>query len=212
MKYPNYNFERQKIAEGFRLIAGCDEVGIGPLAGPVVAASVILDLQSIKGPRSKNKWWSRVRDSKTVSEKERSELVKFIKDHALDYSFGIVSNKKIDEINIHRAALLAMKKSVDGLKKVPDFLFLDGIYQIKTLSMPQQAVVSGDTKILSISAASIVAKVARDQMMIQLHEVYPQYNFVKHKGYPTSEHKALIKKFGPCPIHRASFTFVRQCM
>lgn len=210
MPYPTYKYEIQKMSDGYKLIAGCDEVGIGPLAGPVVAATVILDSQSIVGSRGKSKWWSRVRDSKMVSEKERNELVRVIKDHCLDLHVGIVSSEIIDRINIHQAAMLAMKKSVQALKIIPDFLFLDGIHKIKNISILQEAVVSGDTKILSIAAASIVAKVARDQIMIELHELYPNYGFVKHKGYPTIQHKAAILKFGVKPIHRKSFLFVKQ--
>src|SRR3989344_9611150 len=112
MKFPTYKHETQKISEGFGLVAGCDEVGIAPLAGPVVAATVILDSASVFGKRSKSKWWYRVRDSKTTDEKERVELVEFIKDHCLDFAVGSVSHETIDEINIHQAALLAMEKSV----------------------------------------------------------------------------------------------------
>lgn len=210
MLYPTYKYETQKMSEGYQMIAGCDEVGIGPLAGPVVAATVILDSQSIVGSRGKNKWWSRVRDSKMVSEKERNELARVIKDHCLDFHVGVVTPKIIDQINIHQAAMLAMKKSVQGLKTIPDFLFLDGIHKIKNISILQEAVVSGDTKILSIAAASIIAKVARDRMMIELHELYPNYGFMKHKGYPTIQHKAAILKYGVLPIHRKSFEFVKQ--
>lgn len=193
-------------------MAGCDEVGMAPLAGPVVAATVILDSLSIFGRRNKNKWWYRVRDSKTTNEKERDVLVSFIKDHCLDFSVGIVSHETIDKINIHQAAMLAMEKSVNGLKNLPDFLFLDGIHQIEKLSVPQQAVASGDEKILSISAASIVAKVARDQILKDWHEQFPQYGFVKHKGYPTKLHRQAILKYGVTPVHRKSFLFVKQCL
>lgn len=212
MRFPTYKHEIQKHLEGFELIAGCDEVGIAPLAGPVVAASVILDPNSIGRQRSKSKWWYRVRDSKTTDEEERSELVIFIKDHCLDFSVGIVSHETIDEINIHQAAMLAMKKSVDGLKQIPDFLFLDGLHQIKNLLMPQQAMVAGDAKILSIAAASIVAKVARDKILSELDELYPNYGFVKHKGYPTKMHKQAILKYGVLPVHRRSFIFVQHCL
>ncbi len=193
-------------------MAGCDEVGIAPLAGPVVAATVILDPGSIGKQRSKNKWWYRVRDSKTTDEKERSALVNFIKDHCLDYAVGMVSHETIDEINIHQAAMLAMKKSVSGLKKLPDFLFLDGLHVVKDIRVPQTAVVDGDEKILSIAAASIVAKVARDKILVELNELYPEYGFVKHKGYPTKIHKQAILKFGVLPVHRRSFAFVQQCL
>lgn len=212
MKFPTYKHETQKIGEGFGLVAGCDEVGIAPLAGPVVAATVILDPGSVGRQRSKSKWWYRVRDSKTTTEEERSELVDFIKDHCLDFSVGAVSHETIDEINIHQAAMLAMERSVNGLKKLPEFLFLDGIHKIKNLVVPQQPVIDGDEKILSVSAASIVAKVARDNILKELHGNFPQYGFDKHKGYGTKFHRAALLKFGVTPVHRTSFTFVQQCL
>jgi ribonuclease HII len=212
MRFPTYKYETQKHFEGFLNVAGCDEVGIAPLAGPVVAATVILDPDSIGKQRSKSKWWYRVRDSKTTNEAERGELVNFIKDHCLDFAIGAVSHETIDEINIHQAAMLAMKKSVSGLKKSTDYLFLDGIHKIKSIQVPQQAVIDGDAKILSIAAASIVAKVARDEILRNLHELYPQYGFMKHKGYPTKLHRQAIVKFGVSPVHRKSFIFVQQAL
>ncbi len=212
MKFPTYKYEMQKHSEGFVLVAGCDEVGMAPLAGPVVAASVILDPQSIGKQRSKSKWWYRVRDSKTTSEAERGDLVEFIREHCLDFAIAEISHETIDLINIHQAGLLAMRQTVDGLKKKPDFLFLDGLHQIKNFDLPQQAVVDGDVKILSIAAASIVAKVVRDKILSDIHQLYPQYGFNSHKGYPTKQHKAAILKFGVLPIHRRSFEFVKQCL
>jgi ribonuclease HII len=209
MKFPTYKNEIQKHADGFTLVAGCDEVGIAPLAGPVVAATVILDPDSIGKQRSKSKWWYRVRDSKTTSEEERAELVPFIKDHCVDFAVGIVSRETIDEINIHQAAMLAMKKSVNGLKHTPQFLFLDGIHKIKTIEVAQQPVISGDEKILSISAASIIAKVARDEILHTLHLQYPEYGFNKHKGYPTKFHRSALEKYGVTPEHRTTFGFVQ---
>ncbi len=212
MRFPTYKHETQKYADGFLNVAGCDEVGIAPLAGPVVAATVILDPDSIGRQRSKNKWWYRVRDSKTTNGKERNELVKFIQDHCLDFFVGIVPHETIDEINIHQAAMLAMEKSVSGLKIFPDFLFLDGLHKLKKLSLPQAAVVDGDEKILSISAASIVAKVARDKILSEIAEIYPLYGFAKHKGYGTRQHRQALLKYGVTPVHRKSFLFVRQCL
>jgi ribonuclease HII len=212
MKFPTFKYETKKYEEGYKLVAGCDEVGIAPLAGPVVAATVILDPQSIGLQRSKNKWWYRVRDSKTTNEKERIELVSFIKDHAVDFGVGIVSSETIDEINIHQGAMLAMKKSVAIMKQNPNFVFLDGIHKIKSLPVPQQAVVSGDQKILSISAASIIAKVARDDILRIIHETFPQYGFDKHKGYPTKSHRTALMEFGLTPQHRKSFSFVQLCL
>src|SRR5688572_13480349 len=131
MKLPTYNQESQKISEGYALVAGCDEVGRGPLAGPVVAACVILNPADFAS--SKNKWWVRVRDSKQVRPRERADLDKFIREHAIDISVGIIEPEVIDRINILQASLLAMKKSVDGLKKGPDFIFVDGVHQIKNI-------------------------------------------------------------------------------
>src|SRR3989338_6364017 len=212
MRFPTYKYETQKNARGFTLVAGCDEVGIGPLAGPVVAATVILDPASIGKQRSKNKWWYRVRDSKTSTEKERAGLVNFVKDHCIDLGVGIISHETIDEINIHQASLLAMRKSVEALKHQPDYLFLDGVRKVKHFDFAQQPVIDGDMKILSISAASIVAKVARDKILAELDELFPVYGFVRHKGYGTSAHCAALKKFGVSPVHRQSFTFVQQVL
>ena len=153
-----------------------------------------------------------MRDSKTVNEAERGELEKFIKEHCLDFGVGIVTHGTIDRINIHQASLLAMKKSVDGLKVKPDFLLLDGRFKIQNLDVPQQAIINGDAKVLSIAAASIMAKVARDEILSELDEKYPQYGFMKHKGYPTKQHKMAILKFGVLPVHRKSFAFIQGCL
>jgi ribonuclease HII len=210
MQFPTYKHEIQKISEGLSLVAGCDEVGIGPLAGPVVAAAVILDQATIGIKRSKHKWWYRVRDSKTTNEKERAGLVNFIRDHCLDFALGVVSHETIDQINIFQAGRLAMKKSIEGLRLKPDFVFLDGGHRINELTVPQQAIIDGDVKVLSIAAASILAKVSRDRILSQLDALYPQYGFVKHKGYPTKLHKGAIIKHGISPVHRKSFAFVQQ--
>ena len=212
MKFPTYKKEIQKFAEGYKFVAGCDEVGIAPLAGPVVAATVILDSSSIGKQRSKNKWWYRVRDSKTTNEKERAALVNFICDHCLDFAVGVVTHETIDEINIHQAAMLAMKKSVLGLKQKPDFIFLDGIHKLKQISVSQQTVIDGDVHILSIAAASIVAKVHRDKILSELHEQFPSYGFPSHKGYGTKQHRVALEKFGVSPVHRTSFGFVQQIL
>jgi ribonuclease HII len=204
MNFPTYDYETKKIEQGFVLIAGCDEVGRGPLAGPVVAAAVMFDPKSL----GTDKWWGRIRDSKAVLEKERLILAQVIKDRALCFAIAEVTAAEIDEINIHAAGLLAMKKSVDGLIKQPDFIFLDGRHKIDNLSVKQEAVIKGDSKILSVAAASIVAKVARDLMMDEWHEKYPQYGFAKHKGYPTKEHREAIGKYGVLPIHRKSFSLL----
>lgn len=210
MQFPTYKNETQRHLQGFLRVAGCDEVGIAPLAGPVVAATVILDPDSIGKQRSKNKWWYRVRDSKTTTERERNELVRFVKDYCLDFSVGVVSHETIDEINIHNAAMLGMKQSVLGLNTKPDFLFLDGIHKIKNIDVHQETMIDGDVYILSIAAASIVAKVARDEILRQMHETFPVYGFDKHKGYGTKFHRDALKKYGVCPFHRRSFALVAE--
>jgi ribonuclease HII len=210
MIFPTFKFEQQKIGEGVRLLAGCDEVGIAPLAGPVVAAAVILDPASIGKQRSKAKWWYRVRDSKTVCEKERGELYPFILDNCLSVSSASVCHETIDEINIFNAAQLAMLRSVAGLDKRPEFLFVDGMHKIKNCQVAHRSIIDGDAKVLSIAAASIIAKVTRDRILKQLDETCPQYGFVKHKGYPTAFHKQALLKFGISPCHRQSFALVRK--
>jgi ribonuclease HII len=212
MKFPTYKHETEKYLEGFKFVAGCDEVGIAPLAGPVVAATVILDRNSVNGKRSKNKWWYRVRDSKTTNEKERDELILFIKDHCVDFAVGLVPHETIDEINIYQASLLAMEKSLHGLKNFPDFLFLDGIHKLTKIPIAQQPVIAGDMKLLSIASASIIAKVARDKILHELHEIYPQYGFDKHKGYPTKFHREAIVKHGITPVHRKTFGLVAESL
>jgi ribonuclease HII len=212
MKFPTYKHETEKYLNGYNFVAGCDEVGIAPLAGPVVAATVILDRNSIDGKRSKTKWWYRVRDSKTTNEKERDELILFIKDHCTDFGVGVVSHETIDEINIYQASLLAMEKSLNELKQIPDFIFLDGIHKLTRINIAQQPIIDGDVKLLSISAASIVAKVARDKILKNLHAKFPMYGFDKHKGYGTKFHREALLAYGITPVHRKTFGFVAECL
>jgi ribonuclease HII len=212
MKFPTFKFETEKFQQGFEFVAGCDEVGIAPLAGPVVACAVILNKESVAGRRTKSKWWYRVRDSKTVNEKEREALVEFIKDNCAAHALGVVSHETIDRINIYQATMLAMRQALDGLSVKPQFLFIDGKHKLKNLDgVNQEAVVDGDAKILSISAASIIAKVYRDKLMNELHARHPQYNFHQNKGYPTKFHREALVKHGATPVHRRSFALVKQC-
>ncbi len=212
MIFPTFKFETEKFAQGLKLVAGCDEVGIAPLAGPVVACAVILNSASIDGRRTKSKWWYRVRDSKTVNEKERESLVEFIKDNCLSFGLGVVAHETIDKINIFYAAQEAMKQALATMPLQPEFVFIDGKHKVKGLLIRQQPVVDGDAKILSIAAASIIAKVSRDKMLNELHEQYPVYNFHLNKGYPTKFHRLALMKHGPCPAHRRSFALVRENM
>lgn len=175
--------------------AGVDEAGRGPLAGPVVAAAVILpESFTIVG----------LDDSKKLTHLQRVKILDLIITYAVDLAVGIVDHEAIDSINILRASLRAMEIAVNNLGRKPDFLLIDG-NQRTSLLIPQETVIKGDSRCCSIAAASIVAKVRRDEIMDEYHELYPEYNFRSHKGYPTKEHLEAIRKHGPCPIHRRSF-------
>lgn len=177
------------------LIAGVDEAGRGPLAGPVVAAAVIL-------PR--NYHHTDIRDSKLLSAKKRTFLSSVIMHTAVCYAFGIVEPSIIDEINIFGATKRAMCRAITQLIPVPEMVLIDAI-SLADIAIPQQALIKGDTLSISIAAASILAKVKRDAIMDTYHSQYPQYHFNKHKGYPTKLHRQCIQRYGPCPIHRKTF-------
>lgn len=245
----NTRYEQKKISEGYSFVIGCDEVGRGSLAGPVVAAAVALPLRVESGKLKVIKS-AGIRDSKLLTAKKREELSAVIKENCLMWSIGEVSSEVIDKINIHQATLLAMKKAVEGVAKslsllnpefftlstisqskdypefgttrlvrknvsasrltgrnniVKTFLYIDGKFIIPNLQMEQEAIVRGDNKVLSVAAASIVAKVYRDELMESLGVLYPEYNFAKHKGYGTLDHRRMIKKYGLSLIHRKSF-------
>ena len=197
-----FSIERSLLAQGYSTVAGTDEVGRGPLAGPVVAACVVLPLDCD---------YQIFQDSKKISEKVRKELVITLTDIDAMIGVGIVSPEEIDRINILQASLLAMKKAVEQLPVTPDFLLVDGKFKVP-MALAQQPLIKGDSRSASIAAASIVAKVTRDEMMIAFHKQYPIYNFKQHKGYPTAEHRRIIKEHGPCAIHRRSFKPVSECL
>lgn len=177
-------------------ICGIDEAGRGPLAGPVVVASVILPKDSmIEG----------VNDSKKVSEKKREIIYEQIIEEAISYGVGIVEQKEIDRINILNATKKALTMSLQELKVKPDLILVDALEKIDTLQIPYQSIIKGDAKAYSIAAASIIAKVTRDRIMRQWDEVYPQYGFSAHKGYGTKAHIEAIREHGICPLHRKSF-------
>lgn len=193
-------FEKTAAKSGFSVIAGVDEAGRGPLAGPVVSAAVVLpgsvDIQGIN-------------DSKKLRPRKRSVLYKQIYDCAIAVGIGIVGPERIDRINILQASLLSMLMSVDCLYPQPDCLLIDGLYKTQS-PLPQYPITKGDSRSISIAAASIIAKVTRDRLMSSYDTIYPQYGFSKHKGYPTKMHKAAIRTFGSTPIHRKSFRGVKE--
>ncbi|MDD5145834.1 MAG: ribonuclease HII [Candidatus Pacebacteria bacterium] len=224
MKYSNFNEEKKLRKKGFKRVACLDEAGRGPLAGPVAAAAVfvrqfsILNLSARPGcPPTSSKLWraaggqfSKLRDSKQLSEKQREYFYKLIiKNPNIKWGIGIVSEKVIDKINILEATKLAMEKAVKKMPQRPDFLVLDGNMKINS-EIPQKSVIGADEKISSCALASILAKVTRDRIMMRYHKKYPKYKFNLHKGYPTKLHKKLLEKYGASKIHRMSFGPVKR--
>jgi len=228
MVRPNFNEEKKLWRQGYKYVVGLDEAGRGPLAGPVVAAAVC-----IKNPNGQTLMTNKIinhksqkrfrylllrlgtlgiNDSKKLSVKKREQVYDIITTHAnIEWGIGIVSEKVIDKINILEATKLAIAKAIANLnskfqndKNGVDFLILDGSFGLD-VNLPQKSIIKGDQKVISISAASIIAKVTRDKIMEKFHKKYPQYRFDKHKGYGTELHIKMLKKFGTCPIHRKSF-------
>ncbi len=195
-------FERDARAAGFGHIAGLDEAGRGPLAGPVVAAAVAFP-EGLLIPG--------VTDSKKLSPAERLRLYEEILRQAQGYGIGIVDERTIDDVNIYQASILAMERAVANMEPRPDFLLIDALCLPRT-PIRQHAIIKGDCRCHSIAAASILAKVTRDRIMVELHEKFPQYLFHKHKGYGTREHLSLIRRFGPCEAHRRSFSPVAELL
>jgi ribonuclease HII len=181
--------------------AGCDEAGRGPLAGPVVAAAVILP------PDYSN---PRLNDSKQLTERQRTQLRAEIEADALAWAVAVVDAEEIDRLNILHASTHAMCLAVEKLSLQPDFLLIDGNRFYNETDIPYQCIVKGDAQYMPIAAASILAKTCRDEIMVQLHEKYPQYGWNRNKGYPTAEHFNAIEQYGPTPLHRRSFTLYRQ--
>ena len=189
--------EKEFYQKGFQRIAGIDEAGRGPLAGPVVVAGVIMPKDSmIEG----------VNDSKKVSEKKREKLYDLIIEEAISYSVAVIGQDCIDDINILNATKQGLTTVVEELDVKPDLILVDALTHIDTKGIPYDSIIKGDAKCYSIAAASILAKVTRDRIMKQWDEIYPQYGFAKHKGYGTAAHITAIKEYGLCPIHRKSFT------
>jgi ribonuclease HII len=213
MKRPNFSEEKKLWParpgeKGYRYVAGLDEAGRGPLAGPVVAAAVV-NLSRLAGSRIGGKIFQKINDSKKMTAKDREEVFEALtKNPNIKFGVGIVSEKIIDKINILEASKLAMGLAVKNLEKKfkvkVDFLLIDGNFKIYCAT-PQRAIIKGDQKVMSIAMASIIAKVTRDRIMQKLHKKYPQYGFEKHKGYGTALHFKMLKKHGACPIHRKTF-------
>ncbi len=195
-----WTYENKAVLNGFLRIAGVDEAGRGPLAGPVVAAAVILPAGFKVGE---------INDSKKLSPKKRDRLFDYIQAEAFAIGVGIIHADEIDAINILQASLKAMRVAVESLPDAPDFLLVDGNFEIP-ISLSQEAIVKGDSRSVSIASASIVAKVTRDRLMGEYDTRYPGYGFSGHKGYPTKAHKAAIALHGPTPIHRTTFRGVSE--
>jgi ribonuclease HII len=195
-----WTFENHARTRGFAAVAGVDEAGRGPLAGPVVSAAVIL-------PKSLPV--SGINDSKKLTARKREALYHEIHHHAVAVGVGIVDPDEIDRINILQASLAAMAMAVKNLHLQPDFLLIDGQFCIP-MDLPQQAIIKGDSKSISVAAASIIAKVTRDAIMNDYAQQYPEFDFTANKGYPTKSHQEAIRKFGCCPIHRRTFKGVRE--
>ncbi len=190
-----FDYEKSLRDDGYISVCGVDEAGRGPLAGPVVAAACILPIDcEIEG----------LNDSKKLSEKKRDQLFEIIKEKAIAYSIASASNQEIDEFNILNATMLAMARAIEGLPQKADFALVDGNC-VRNFPVPAATLVKGDAKCPSIAAASILAKVTRDRICMEMDKEYPEYNFKKHKGYPTKEHRELVMKYGPCPLHRLTF-------
>lgn len=193
-------YENKLYNEGYKNIAGVDEVGRGPLVGPVVTAAVILP----QGYFNEN-----IKDSKKLTEKKRNELFDIIMKDAISVSIGIKDNKVIDKVNIYEATKLAMYEAINNLSVKPDYILIDAM-KLENLKVPYEPIIKGDAKSQTIAAASIIAKVTRDNMMYDLDKKYPEYGFSKHKGYPTKAHLEAIKKYGVLDNYRFTFVPVRD--
>ena len=200
--------ERELLARGCRRLAGVDEAGRGPLAGPVVAAAVVFPvawiLEGIPVPLRE------LNDSKQVSESRREEFFRWLTDHAeIQFHIAESSPAEIDAVNILQATHRAMNRALEHLKPAPDHVLVDGL-SVKSMRLPQTPLVKGDSRSYSIAAASILAKVTRDRVMQEAEAQWPGYGFARHKGYPTADHLEALRRLGPCPIHRRSFAPLRQ--
>jgi ribonuclease HII len=190
------SFEKEAYAKGLKFVAGIDEAGRGPLAGPVVAAAVIFSTPLPLGLG--------ITDSKKLTPAKRDLLVFEIYGIAVSIGVGVAWHDEVDSVNIHRASLLAMERAVGGLKVTPELLLIDGRFPIES-DIPQTTIIRGDSRSVTIAAASIIAKTTRDSIMDAYHKIYPGYDFIKNKGYGTRAHIEALTKLGPCPVHRKTF-------
>lgn len=200
---PTWEHEEEIRAQGYRCIAGLDEVGRGAIAGPVVAAAVVLP------PRIQTPWLAEVRDSKQLSRTKRESLSPLIQAASLATGIGMVPAEVVDAVGIVQATRLAMCKAIEQVSPSPDFLVIDAL-DLPGMSLPQRSIIHGDRVSLSVACASIVAKVYRDRYMMEQAVLYPAYGFARHKGYPTEQHLSGLRRSGPCPIHRHTFAPVER--
>ncbi|XOU94334.1 MAG: ribonuclease HII [Candidatus Kerfeldbacteria bacterium] len=202
MEYPTKREENKLFKQGYKYVAGIDEAGRGAWAGPLVAAAVILPKDfKLKG----------LNDSKKLSAKQRDDFFTIITKNALAYYACIIPSKEIDKGGVGKANLLAIKKSAEGLKIKPDYILIDS-FKVTWNDIPAKSITKGDTKVIAIAAASVIAKVTRDRIMVQYHNKFPKYGFDKHKGYGTKEHHNNLKSYGITPIHRQSYQPIKELM
>ncbi|TRZ79721.1 ribonuclease HII [bacterium] len=205
MNVPNLREEKILFKKNYKYIAGIDEAGRGPLAGPVVSAAVVFKKNNL------NKWLNfNIKDSKKLSQSQRKSLLAVILQNAIEVKTSRVSEGVIDKINIRQATLLSMERSIKKLKNKPDFVLIDGRDTIKKIDIDQKAIINGDNRSIIIASASIVAKETRDDIMRRYSKKYPKYGFERHKGYGTEFHREMLKKYGPCKIHRFSFRPIKK--
>ena len=196
------DYEKPLYQKGYKLIVGCDEAGRGPLCGPVVCAACIMEKNYIN---------DEINDSKKLTDKKRRELFDVIISHAISYAIVAISPQEIDKINIYEASRKGMQNAIDLLKVKPDYILTDAMPLLKFKDIPQEAIIKGDAKSINIAAASILAKVTRDNILLEYDKKYPQYQFAKHKGYPTKLHLELLEKYGPIKeIYRFSYKPVQK--
>ncbi|MDD3190288.1 MAG: ribonuclease HII [Candidatus Pacebacteria bacterium] len=209
MILPDFSREESLARKGYKMVAGVDEAGRGPLAGPVVAAAVVFENSK---ELAKDLARMGVRDSKMVSPKKRESLYDFIVDNSRSWAAEVVSEKVIDKINILNATKLAMRGALEKLGVRPDFILIDGNATLEDFPVSQLAIPRADQYVFSVSAASIIAKVTRDRILLEMDEKYPGYGFSEHKGYGTKFHMEVLKEKGPCEIHRRSFSPIKELL